>query len=45
MSSCDNRGSYNASRDILQRDKGDHLDRVQSDQMGLEMIRQGRLVR
>ncbi len=33
------------SRDILQQDKGDHLDQVHSDQMVLEMIRWGRLVR
>jgi hypothetical protein len=33
------------SRDILLQAKGDHLDRVRSDQMVLEMIRQGRLVR
>jgi hypothetical protein len=33
------------SRDILLQAKGDHLDRVHSDQMVLEMIRQGRLVR
>jgi hypothetical protein len=33
------------SRDILLQAKGDHLDRVHSDQMVLEMIRRGRLVR
>ncbi len=33
------------SRDILLQAKGDHLDRVHSDQMVLKMIRQGRLVR
>ncbi len=33
------------SRNILLQDKGNHLDRVHSDQMVLEMIRQGRLVR
>ncbi len=32
------------SKDILQQAKGDHLDRVHSDQMFLEMIRRGRLV-
>jgi hypothetical protein len=32
------------SRGILLQAKGDHLDRVHSDQMVLEMIRQGRLV-
>ncbi len=32
------------SRDILLQAKGDHLDRVRSDQMVLEMIRRGRLV-
>jgi hypothetical protein len=32
------------SRDILGKAKGDHLDRAHSDQMVLEMIRQGRLV-
>jgi hypothetical protein len=32
------------SRDILLQAKGDHLDRVHSDQMVLEMIRRGRLV-
>jgi hypothetical protein len=31
--------------DILLQAKGDHLDQVHSDQMVLEMIRQGRLVR
>ncbi len=31
-------------RDILLQAKGDHLDRVHSDQMVLEMIRRGRLV-
>jgi hypothetical protein len=30
------------SRDILFQAKGDHLDRVHSDQMVLEMIRLGR---
>jgi predicted methyltransferase MtxX (methanogen marker protein 4) len=29
--------------DVLLQTKGDHLDRVPSDQMVLEMIRQGRL--
>jgi hypothetical protein len=29
------------SRDILLQAKGDHLDRVHSDQMVLDMIRQG----
>ncbi len=33
------------SKDILHQAKGDHLGRVHSDQMILEMIRQGRLVR
>jgi hypothetical protein len=33
------------SRDILLQAKRDHLDRVHSDQMVLEMIRRGRLVR
>ncbi len=33
------------SRDILLQAKGDHLDQVHSDQMVLEMIRPGRLVR
>jgi hypothetical protein len=33
------------SRDILQQANGDHLNRVHSDQMVLEMIRRGRLVR
>jgi hypothetical protein len=33
------------SRDILQQTKGGHLERVYSDQMVLEMIRQERLVR
>jgi hypothetical protein len=33
------------SREILHHAKGDHLDRVHSDQMVLEMIRRGRLVR
>ncbi len=33
------------SRDILLQDKGDHLGQVHSDQMVLEMIRCGRLVR
>jgi hypothetical protein len=33
------------SRDILLQAKRDHLDRVHSDKMVLEMIRQGRLVR
>jgi hypothetical protein len=32
------------SRDILRKAKGDHLDRVHSDQMVLKMIRRGRLV-
>jgi hypothetical protein len=32
------------SRDILRKAKGDHLDRVHSDQMVLEVIRWGRLV-
>jgi hypothetical protein len=32
------------SRDILLHVKGDHLDRVLSDQMALEMIRRGSLV-
>jgi hypothetical protein len=32
------------SRDILRNAKGDHVDQVHSDQMVLEMIRQGRLV-
>ncbi len=32
------------SRDILRKAKGDHLDRVNSDQMVLEINRQGRLV-
>jgi hypothetical protein len=32
------------SRDILLQAKGDHLDQVHSDQIVLEMIRQGRLV-
>ncbi len=32
------------SRDILQQAKGDHLDRVHSDQMVLEITRRGRLV-
>jgi hypothetical protein len=32
------------SRDILCKAKGDHLDRVHSDQMVLEMIRQAMLV-
>jgi hypothetical protein len=30
---------------ILVQAKGDHLDRVHSDQMVLEMIRRGRLVK
>jgi hypothetical protein len=33
------------SRDILLQAKGDHLGRVHSDQMVLEMIRRGRQVR
>jgi hypothetical protein len=33
------------SRSILHETKRDHLDRVHSDQMVLEKIRQGRLVR
>jgi hypothetical protein len=33
------------SKDILLQAKGDHLGQVHSDQMVLEMIRRGRLVR
>ncbi len=32
------------SRDILRKNKRDHLDPVHSDQMVLETVRQGRLV-
>ncbi len=32
------------SRDILHKAKGDHLDRVHSDEKVLKMIRRGRLV-
>jgi hypothetical protein len=36
--------SYYDSRDMLHKAKWDHLDRVHSDQMVLEMIRRGKLV-
>jgi hypothetical protein len=37
-------GPTGHSRDILHKAKGDHIDRVHSDQKVLEMIRQGRLI-
>jgi hypothetical protein len=42
-SSRDIAGSYYALENILLQAKGDHLDRVHSDQIVLEMIRRGRL--
>ncbi len=38
-------GSYEALKGYPEACQGDHLDRVHSDQMLLEMIRRGRLVR